>query len=135
MDKILVIDDEKYVLTLCKYVLEGKGYDVSLAISRVEALKQLESKEFDMAVIDCTLGFYIGKDLISEIAVNYPNMGFIVMSGHFYSEEVEACYSKGAYFCLDKPFKHRELLDVVAGCLKSLDEKAQKKRYSHHNKS
>lgn len=113
MKRILVIDDEENILILCKYILDKKGYNVTTTGTKTDAESELASTDFDLIILDCTLGFYIGENFVDEIRMKYSDTGLIVMSGYFSSDEIEECMRKGVYCCMDKPFKHHELLDKV----------------------
>lgn len=52
---ILVVDDERAVLTTYGLILSKKGYDVETAISSVEAIQALNRRDFDLMLCDYSL--------------------------------------------------------------------------------
>src|ERR1700756_2662825 len=52
---ILVVDDERSVLTTYGLILSRKGYDVETAISSVEAIQALNRRDFDLLLCDYSL--------------------------------------------------------------------------------
>ncbi|MBN2406201.1 MAG: response regulator [Elusimicrobia bacterium] len=128
MKSILIIDDEKNILLLCRYILEKRDYNVTLVSSKEEAMKELRRAKYDLVVTDCTLGMYVGEDIIKEIKTKYPDTGVIVMSGYFHAEEIQECIRKGAYICLVKPFRHEDLLNCVDEYFGSLHAPAVRSR-------
>jgi DNA-binding NtrC family response regulator len=52
---ILVVDDEKSVLTTYGLILSRKGYDVETAISSVDDVKALDRRDFDLLLCDYSL--------------------------------------------------------------------------------
>ena len=52
---ILVVDDERAVLTTYGLILSKKGYDVETAISSVDALDCLKRRNFDLLLCDYSL--------------------------------------------------------------------------------
>jgi two-component system, NtrC family, response regulator HydG len=52
---ILVVDDERAVLTTYGLILSRKGYDVETAISSVEAIQALNRRDFDLLLCDYSL--------------------------------------------------------------------------------
>ena len=111
--KILVIDDEKTLLALCKRILENSGFEVITSHTRYDAIEKIANGVFDLVIIDCTLGIYMGESLLDEIRGFHPDTGVIVISGYFNPEEIEECLQKGAFSCIEKPFDNSELLDHV----------------------
>jgi two-component system chemotaxis sensor kinase CheA len=65
--KVLVVDDSKYVRTLVKLILEGAGYDVTMATDGTEALKQLRDHGADVVVADVDMPFMNGFELTRAI--------------------------------------------------------------------
>src|SRR5215469_18014641 len=52
---ILVVDDERAVLTTYGLILSKKGYDVETAISSAEAIAALNRRDFDLLLCDYSL--------------------------------------------------------------------------------
>ncbi len=65
--KVLVVDDSKYVRTLVKLILEGAGYDVTMATDGTEALKQLRDHGADVVVADVDMPSMNGFELTRAI--------------------------------------------------------------------
>lgn len=115
MKNILIIDDETDILSLCEHIFHDKDYNIQTARNRLDADLKLSQEEYNLVIIDCTLGMYVESNWLDDITAEYPNTGVIVMSGYFHNEEIAECRKKGAFCCLDKPFKQSELLDAVNG--------------------
>jgi two-component system OmpR family response regulator len=113
MNHILVIEDERNVLTLCRHILQKAGFDVSLASTRADARTRFLTRNVDLIIADCTLGFYVGESLIDNIMYESPDTGVIVISGYFNETEIEELLSKGVFRCIPKPFRHNDLLKAV----------------------
>ena len=111
--KILVIDDEKTLLALCRIILENCNFEVVTSHTRYDAKEKITNSSFDLVIIDCTLGIYMGESLLDEIKAFHQGTGVIVISGYFSPEEIEDCHQKGAFSCIEKPFDKKELLDNV----------------------
>ncbi|MBP1886658.1 hybrid sensor histidine kinase/response regulator [Sinorhizobium mexicanum] len=65
--KVLVVDDSKYVRTLVKLILEGAGYDVTMAGNGEEALDQLRDRGADMVIADVDMPSMNGFELTEAI--------------------------------------------------------------------
>ena len=108
--KLLIIDDDEYVLgTLC-YFLKDKMYDVTSAIDGLEGMKLLENSHhgFDLVITDIVLPRISGIGLISIIKKKFPNMPVIVISG-WGGYPGEFATNSRADKILSKPFELSEL--------------------------
>ncbi|MDX0485539.1 response regulator [Sinorhizobium medicae] len=65
--KVLVVDDSKYVRTLVKLILEGAGYEVTMASDGTEALEQLRECGADVVVADVDMPSMDGFELTRAI--------------------------------------------------------------------
>jgi ATP-dependent Lon protease len=50
--RLLVVDDEEIARSNLEHILKKEGYDVSLAEDGAEALKHMESTQFDLILTD-----------------------------------------------------------------------------------
>jgi len=65
--KVLLVDDADVFREIMTDLLSGKGHTVKAARNGTEALEQLKSKKFDLALIDLLLPGMTGFDLLREI--------------------------------------------------------------------
>lgn len=125
MDKILVVDDEKEIADLEAFYLESENFDVTVCYSSKEALEQIETVDFDLAILDVMLPGIDGLELCKEIrkAHNYP---VIMLTAK--DEEIDKIRGLmlGADDYMTKPFRPLELVARV---------KAQLRRYKRYNQS
>jgi PAS domain S-box-containing protein len=121
--RILVMDDENEVRSVVGEILSHIGYDVELAREGAEAVtlfrKALEeSRPFDVVIADLTVpGGMGGKELISSLLKIDPGVRAIVSSGYS-NDPVMANYRQhGFRGVVAKPYRIKELNDVVQGVL------------------
>jgi DNA-binding NtrC family response regulator len=107
--RILLVDDDKSVRRSLQVALEQSGYEVHLAQDAQQALQSLQTKSFDVAVIDVVLGDLSGIDLFSRIRLQLPEMPVIFMSGAASLTEVAKLMKLGASDFLEKPFTPEKL--------------------------
>ena len=55
MKKILVVDDEAYIVELVKFNLEKEGYQVIVASDGRNALKMVQTEQPDLVLLDIML--------------------------------------------------------------------------------
>ncbi len=116
--KILVMDDEKNILTMVKRVLTMLGYQVDLvedgkmAIEKYQAalLNTAGERPYDLVIMDLTIpGGMGGKETIEQLHQLDPNVKAIVASGYS-NDSILANYREHGFLAaLSKPFRLNEL--------------------------
>jgi CheY-like chemotaxis protein len=111
---ILVIDDERAVLTFAQKVLERAGYRVRLAIHATVAYEQLESfrEELSLIILDLTMPGISGKEVLSEIRKTDPEIPVMVSSG-FAEGGLDDDLVQQVQGFLKKPYRPADLIEQV----------------------
>ncbi|MGE5847628.1 MAG: response regulator, partial [Ignavibacteria bacterium] len=111
--KVLIVEDEKGLRLGAKRLLQGEGYNVTVAENGTEGVALGTSAEFDLAVIDLKMPDLDGIDVMKEIVKIFPNtICFIVTAYASYDTAIEAA-KLGAYSYIPKPFNPPELLEQL----------------------
>ncbi len=113
--RILIVDDEE-TLTFSMYqsfILEKGDYEIVTANSGEEALEKLDSKKFDVAIVDIYLPGISGLDLIKKIKEKNPDTAIIVMSAYATMDKKDEALENGALYFFEKPFDMKEVKKVV----------------------
>lgn len=121
MSRILVIDDDKFVRTSIRAVLESAGHEVSDAGDADTGIRQQHLTPFDVAIVDLVMPQKEGLETIRELRRDYPDLAIIAISGGgaiVKKNFVEAAELFGATSTLEKPFGGEELLGAVMHALK-----------------
>lgn len=102
--KILVVDDEKALVQLCRLILEGEGYEVYTAYNGKQALLVVEEKLPDLVVLDVMMPGITGIDVCREIrGYTLAKQPFILMyTADERGSTVEESLSAGANAVLTK---------------------------------
>jgi len=79
--KILVIDDDKSVLTSTACFLEDEGFTVAAVGTAEEGLNTLDTEAPDIAIVDLRLPGMDGNAFIREASRKQSNLHYIVMTG------------------------------------------------------
>lgn len=114
---ILVAEDEADLREILKVTLEQEGYRVILASDGDEAIKKIEKKLFQIALIDMKMPGVSGKELVSKIKQINPLMPIVIITGSPDFKE-EMSLKKQAYEYIYKPFRLNELVGVVKRALR-----------------
>lgn len=107
--KILVADDEEEFRFMLKYFLETAGYDVDLVSDGVQAINILQTKAFDIALLDIKMPKIDGVDVLKFIKENLPNIDVVMLTGVGDIRIAIDCMKLGAYEFLTKPYSSTEL--------------------------
>ena len=108
--KLLIIDDNKEILSALKDFLTRKSYEVFSAADGLEGLKLLETEQhgFDLVITDLVMPNISGVALISIIKKRFPDTPVIAITG--WGEHPEALATEAqADKVLEKPFELSEL--------------------------
>ena len=79
---ILVVEDSDVVRTLTGRMLVEEGYPVVTAIDGVEAIEVLEQCSIGAVLTDIKMPRTDGHELAVQIAVRWPDLRMLFMTGH-----------------------------------------------------
>ena len=107
---ILIVDDEKGLLSGTKRLLESEGYITYATESGLEGLELARQNELDLALIDLKMPDMNGIEVLKEIKKIQPNtVCFIATAFASYDTAIEST-KLGAYSYIPKPFTPEELI-------------------------
>ncbi len=118
--KILLVDDEKFVINSLKRSLRNESYELIGVQSPDEALDYLE-KNPDTAVIiaDHRMPRKTGIDLLLEVRKKFPTVVRILLTGHADMDVAIQGINEGKlYRFLTKPWEELELKNHIRNALK-----------------
>ena len=110
---ILVVDDEENFLTLLRWFLTQRGYDVVTAASTDQAMDLLDGHVFDVALIDIKLGAGDGLALLEELTRRLPELNVFMMTAYPTVSSIKQAFDRGALRYLTKPVDLQELSQAL----------------------
>ena len=113
---VLLIEDEPAVMAYVCAALERSGYQVVTAPSGAEALRLLESGDFQGVVSDMrTPGGVDGAQVHAWISSHRPELArkVVFITGDIANEETVATLQKTGAPCVEKPFLVQQFISVV----------------------
>ncbi len=114
-EKILLVDDEKPILSMVEQLLKRFGYDVKPYENSHDALSSFESNplEFDIVITDMTMPGITGDKLVTRIKSIRPEIPVILCTG--FSEKIIDGRTNGAKpdKVLMKPSGKKEILGAI----------------------
>ena len=117
MTRILLVEDDKSIVTNLTEYLTKEGYTVKSASGQKDALQFVEKEKFDLVLLDISLsdgnGFSVCKAIKSDY--NIPVI-FLTAAGDEYSTVTG--FELGADDYIAKPFRPRELVSRIKNVLR-----------------
>jgi nitrogen-specific signal transduction histidine kinase/ActR/RegA family two-component response regulator len=111
--KILVVDDSEEVREVLRELLSRHGYTVVTCPDGESGLVELESRTFDLAMLDLGLPGISGLEVASRLKPRWPATQVALMTGYGDRLGPEDAHAKGVDFVLAKPFSLDQLRSVV----------------------
>ena len=115
--RIIVVDDEPITLKQLRRLLEKEGHQVSTFSSAQRVLSQLEHTPCDLIISDVKMPGMNGYDLMIKVRRSFPEIEFILITGHPSIDGAVEATKEGAFHYLAKPFTPDQLRERVAQAL------------------
>jgi excisionase family DNA binding protein len=116
--KILIVDDEKAVLSVIRRFLEMSQtrFQIEVALDGYDAGHQIAAFKPDVVFLDLRLPGIDGFEVCRRIKADPQNVGtrVIAMTGYYDGEAAQRVVELGALMCLQKPFTPDDLRRALA---------------------
>lgn len=113
MARILVVDDDEYILDILRILLENEGYEVVAAQDSQKGLDIVTSSEVDLVISDLRMRPMNGIELLREIRKVKPKLPVIMLTAYGSPETANEASQLGAFAYLTKPFGPDEVLETI----------------------
>ncbi|MEL6222773.1 MAG: response regulator [Cyanobacteria bacterium J06626_14] len=112
---ILVVDDEPNLAQLLAMALEDEGYEVTIALNGVDALKKVWSFPYpDLIVLDRDMPRMSGLEVCQRLRHAGFDNPIVFVTGMGDRTHREAGFRAGANGYIVKPFVDKELTSIIA---------------------
>lgn len=112
--KILMVDDEKDMLTLLKRIVtENTAHAVTTESDALKALEIFKADHFDLVFTDLKMPGLDGISLLEKIKNSRPETAVVVMTAFASIETAVDATRKGAYDYITKPFRRERILLTI----------------------
>jgi DNA-binding NtrC family response regulator len=116
--RILIADDQPDVLEALRLLLKGEGFQIELATSPAGIMQALESRDFDVVVMDLnytrdTTSGEEGLDLLTRIQAIDSLLPVIVMTAWGSLPLAVEAMRRGARDFIQKPWENERLVSIV----------------------
>ncbi len=115
--RLLVVDDEPHMRHSLQQLLSMQGYEVDVCDNGRMALMMLESRPYDVVLLDLFMPEMNGYTLLDTMVERKINSTVIVVSGDSAISAAIHALRSGAYDFLRKPYEPEELLNTVENAL------------------
>src|SRR6266700_2659730 len=139
--KILVIDDEADIRESLDALLSLEGYEVDLAANGTEGAKRIESRVYDLVLLDLMMPDRSGMDVLREVRDRDRETPIFMITAYGSVEAAVDALKIGANDYFSKPWDNEKLLIEIARMISGnrLEreneqlKRALKQRYSFPN--
>lgn len=111
--KILLVEDDEYVLGSIKILLNKEGYEVNTALDGLEALGLYRKDSYDLVVADLKMPQMDGIELLKQLKLEFPDVSLIMMTAYGSIRTAVEAMKMGAYDYVTKPVSAEEIRLVI----------------------
>ena len=113
--EILIIDDNPDIRNILNDLISDAGYKTRLAANYNQALREIDKKLPEVAIIDVKLdkGDNDGIELLNHIKQKNKDIPVIIISGHANIEMAVKSLKSGAFEFIQKPFDRERLMNFI----------------------
>ncbi|HRE32127.1 MAG TPA: response regulator, partial [Candidatus Berkiella sp.] len=117
---ILFVDDEENITRTLERQFKPLGYNVFIANNGVAALHILINDQIDVVVSDMRMPEMNGASLLKEVALKWPDVGRILLTGFAEIDAAIAAINEGKIDCyLEKPWNENYLESVIKNAVEN----------------
>jgi len=118
--RVLIVDDEPYILKILAYKLRREGYTAFEAESAEEAWTIIRGNRVDLVLLDVTLATpTTGFDLAARLREDEStrNLPVVMLTARALADDIRKGHEVGAMGYITKPFSPAEVLETVRSLL------------------
>ncbi len=117
--KILVVDDEIYIVHILDFSLGMEGYEVLTALDGEQALEKARASHPDLIVLDIMMPKLDGYETCKMLKAddNTKNIPVILLSAKGRNVDQKVGFEVGADDYITKPFSPRKLVERINALL------------------
>ena len=113
--KVLIVDDERNIVTALEYLLQKNGYEVRIAETGEDAMAQLDGFRPDLVLLDVMMPKVSGYEVCQRVRSRpqWRDIKIVILSAKGREVEVNKGISLGADLYVTKPFSNTELVAAI----------------------
>src|SRR5262245_10480344 len=111
--KVLIVDDERDMLSNCTRILRRRGYECLSAETSEQGLALVHTVQPDVVLVDLRMPGKSGIDIVKAVKSHYPHIEVVLMTAYATIETAVDAIKQGAFDYLPKPFTADQLQAVI----------------------
>ena len=130
-NRILVVDDEEFILTLIEFNLQQAGFEVITAMDGAEGLRKATEENPDLIILDLMLPKMDGMEVCKELRLRRIMTPILMLTAKDDEFDKVLGLELGADDYMTKPFSPREVVARVKAILRRTrmsDDNAQEEQ-------
>lgn len=112
-EKILIVEDDSFIITFTSKVLKSRGYLVTTAMTGKDALKKIQASNYNLVLLDIGLPDVTGTEILKQIREINQDIIVIMITGNPQLDSSIDSVNYGADWYLIKPINDTDLVDIV----------------------
>ena len=112
--RLLVVDDDRAILTLIGTIALAEGFDVATTVSGEDAMTQLRHRPAELVLLDMRMPGVTGLDVLRSIRDISPKCRVVLMTGFGTIDGAVEAVKLGALDYVTKPFDLQRLRQLLA---------------------
>ena len=112
-EKILIVEDDSFIITFTSKVLKSRGYLVTTAMTGKDALKKIQASNYNLVLLDIGLPDMTGTEILKQIREINQDIIVIMITGNPQLDSSIDSVNYGADWYLIKPINDTDLVDIV----------------------
>jgi len=130
--KILVADDNQEFVDLVRKILEGKDFQVSIALDGRTAIEKAISDVPELVLLDLKLPDIPGEEVLERVKEINKDVAVIVITGYGGEQVAVDMMRRGAIDFLSKPIENEVLLSSINNALEIRDANIEDRRFDRY---
>jgi CheY-like chemotaxis protein len=121
MVRILIIDDDLFILRMADRMLAGFNCMITSACSGPKGIERYRQSPHDLVITDVAIPVLRGLETIRALRALKPSLPILAISGGSWlfagSDLLDLARQAGATETLAKPFTAKQLRDAISCCM------------------
>lgn len=112
MTKIMIVDDDRNMVSLLKILLEMDGFEVVNSTQAADFIEKVRLEEPDMVLLDVFISNVDGKEMVAALrkTEDIQSTKVVMTSG---MDLADQCIRAGADDFLPKPYTPEQLMEII----------------------
>lgn len=120
--KILLVEDDDFLRGICEHKLKKEGFDVFISADGLDALKQVQEKDFHLVLLDVILPNMNGFEILENIKKDpaKSSMPVIMLTNMGQESEIKKGFDLGAEdYIIKAHFSVEEIIEKIREIIKN----------------